>query len=264
MKTVWIFLFLVLACPRYIDTKFPIDPSLLSIPAKPLAPLLVLPAKPLVPTCFPHIPYDKPGPYTVKTLEKVGPRNAFTIFMPNFLSCKYPIVSWSGDISINDKLLIHLASHGFIVVATKRKLGTGESLIIGASWVLLQDKIRSSPFYRKIKERVCAAGHLLGGRGAIRTATSNLVSCVLVIQPAKVSKTLKIDAPLFAISDEQMQVWSSTFTLIGIVKEQHSLNKYVTAWMYAQLLDDVHAKKLFYGKDCGICSDTNWTITREN
>ncbi|MCH7793380.1 MAG: hypothetical protein IID31_14000 [Planctomycetes bacterium] len=37
---------------------------------------------------------------------------------------------------------------------------------------------------------------------------------------------------------------------------------YATAWFRAHLMDDADALAEFYGVDCGICTDPEWTVAR--
>ena len=40
--------------------------------------------------------------------------------------------------------------------------------------------------------------------------------------------------------------------------------KGVTAWFRAHLAADQKARSLFYGNDCGLCSDPGWRLERRN
>ena len=39
---------------------------------------------------------------------------------------------------------------------------------------------------------------------------------------------------------------------------------YLTAWMRYHLLNDLEAKKLFYGENCGLCTDSGWNVRKKN
>ena len=39
---------------------------------------------------------------------------------------------------------------------------------------------------------------------------------------------------------------------------------YLTAWMRYHLMADQDAKQLFYGDDCGLCTDSGWTVRKKN
>ncbi|MBU1516808.1 MAG: alpha/beta hydrolase [Alphaproteobacteria bacterium] len=140
--------------------------------------------------------YEKPGPMRVAKLMTRGPcdrrGNACEIFYPADLGPEgtpHPVITWANGTDKTpspagkyDFMLTHLASWGFVVVATRDgTTGVGDTVLDAATYLLAQGRDPASPFYRRLDAaRVGAAGHsqgasgaanaMLHSRGAIRTA----------------------------------------------------------------------------------------------
>src|SRR6186713_3192514 len=110
------------------------------------------------------------GPFATVTETNVGPAAgegadggppvAFTMFRPMDLAASglcHPVVTWGNGTGSTPNLygvfLRHLASHGFVVIASDSKnvaRGTPPPMVAGVTWVLEQNDDPSSPLYRHI------------------------------------------------------------------------------------------------------------------
>jgi len=140
--------------------------------------------------------YERPGPMRVAKLAPPGPcdRKGDTceVFYPADLGPQgtlHPVITWANGSDKTpspagkyDFFLRHLASWGFVVVATRDgTTGVGETVLDAANFLLAQGRDPASPFYRRLDPaRVGAVGHsqgasgaanaMLHSKGAIRTA----------------------------------------------------------------------------------------------
>ena len=121
------------------------------------------------------------GPYTSTTVSNSGPNGNYTIYHPAELApggARNPIVGWMSGGSTNPALytlLPHLASHGFVVVASNtvpaigEEVALGQEIIAGIDWILEQNGNASSPFFEKLDAtKVASMGYSMG---ALATTT---------------------------------------------------------------------------------------------
>ena len=124
------------------------------------------------------------GPFATTTENNVGPAAgqgadggapvAFTLFRPTDLAqgglC-HPVITWGNGTgttpSIYRVLLTHLASHGFVVIASNSPnvaQGNPPPMVAGVTWVLQQNADPTSVMYQRIDTtHVGATGHSQGG-----------------------------------------------------------------------------------------------------
>lgn len=170
----------------------------------------------------------------------------------------------------------------------------------GIEWVLAENARPGSPYYGKIDPaKLAVAGFSCGGAQALELAGDPRVKTVImqnsgmfpdgvtVIPGLKVNKAslntlhtptlyvlggpkdiaynngmddfARIDhVPVAAVSN------SSGHGGDFLKPEGGPSAKAAAAWLDWQLRDDKTARAYFVGKDCGICSDTQWTVHRKN
>jgi pimeloyl-ACP methyl ester carboxylesterase len=127
--------------------------------------------------------YAATGPYTTTTgtaTDAAG--NTFRLYYPSdytALGFDSPIVTWgngtNGTPEQYSRLLSHLASHGFTVIAsTLTNTGSGNEIAAGARYLVAQNTASGSVFQNNLDvTHVAAVGHSQGAGGATRAATNN-------------------------------------------------------------------------------------------
>jgi hypothetical protein len=135
--------------------------------------------------------YNVPGPYAVKTgTAKDSHGRAYDLYYPAdyaALGFKSPILTWGNGANslprVYSVLFTRLVSWGFTIVAsTQANTGGGSEINNGAKYLVAQDSVKGSPFYRNLNTaEVGAFGHSEGAAGAINAVASSpsLYSTVL-------------------------------------------------------------------------------------
>jgi hypothetical protein len=125
--------------------------------------------------------YYAAGPWAVTTqtagacCDSLG--NSFDLFYPTNLGANgflHPILTWGngsfGSPSQYAYLLTHMASWGFVVIATEDKnTGPGQTILDGVNFLTAANGNPASPFFHKLNTgQVGAFGHSQGASGAVR------------------------------------------------------------------------------------------------
>jgi hypothetical protein len=253
-------------------------------------------------SCFGSWPAADPGvkgPYATTTDSNVGPGGAFTMYRPADLGmgCStHPLITWGNGTGTTPPtyafLLNHLASHGFIVIASNSSnvaMGTPPPMVQGVDWVLEQNADPSSMLYQRVDSaQIGATGH---SQGAIATSSANTDARIGTMAPLQGGRSRSGQhGPAFlvcggkdttlpcsghqtsfdAINDRPVMLgnllaaghsdWiSASFTSAT----PHPYVAYTTAWMRVHLMDDQAIKPWFYGADCKICKDAAWQVSRK-
>lgn len=142
--------------------------------------------------------YAKPGPWKVAKTEGTGCCDAvgqkFDVWYPKEIASSQaplPIITWGDGANAvpqqYDYLLTHLASWGFVVVAThNRNTGSGVEILDAARYMRAQNDKTSSIFYRHLAtDKIGAMGHSLGAVGVINAAakSTGVLKSVIPIEP---------------------------------------------------------------------------------
>lgn len=127
------------------------------------------------------------GSFKVTTENNVGPDQAFTLVRPTELGkggVLHPVITWGNGTGTMPNtysfLLTHLASHGFVIIASNNtNVGSGKEMLMGVDWVLSENQNASSPLYQKIDAaHIGATGHSQGGMGTLAAAKDpRIVAC---------------------------------------------------------------------------------------
>lgn len=123
--------------------------------------------------------YEVAGSYSVSTTTVTGYNNdTLVIYYPTNLTGDYPLITWGNGTwthpSNYSELLSHVASYGFIIVASyDSDQGTGELMVNAADYMIAENNNPNSMFYNKIDTyNIGAMGHSQGACGAVNAATS--------------------------------------------------------------------------------------------
>lgn len=229
--------------------------------------------------------YASSGPYTTAQKSITD----YTIFYPKQMDGDHPIITWGNgtgaSIDSYVEFLKHLASWGFVVIASESgKTGSGEEMIEGIDYLLIQNVNPDSVFYRQLDpENIGTIGHSQGGGGAINAATDSRVTCAVPIAPAQ-GEIEDVRCPIFLVAGSIDIIVPAHFvrstsynpadapTIFGIVQNMGHLDftgnlgkarGYITAWLMYQLKDDEFATQAFVG-DCEIGYSRYWKVEKKN
>jgi len=226
-----------------------------------------------------------------KTISERIRNEDLTVFRPVTLEkgIRYPVVTWANGsgtpTSSYKEMLTHLASHGFIVLASNStKAMQGEVLLKAAQWVMEENQDSGSIYFERIdKTAIASIGHSQGGVAAVKAAKNKLFSTAVLVAPGPFSspkdvkgttffiagakdrlvipllvKALYRAAPKNKIYGELADASHMSFT-----GDMGNARGYITAWFYSSLLKSKDASSLFYGANCGLCTDENWEVKKE-
>jgi pimeloyl-ACP methyl ester carboxylesterase len=218
-------------------------------------------------------------------------RQLYTLFRPAVLEAetKYPVITWgNGTCSqpiLFEPLLGHLASHGFIVIASNwRWVAGGVEMQRALDFVLAENENPQSMLFGKIAvDRLGASGHSQGSSATITVGAEARIAATVPIQGASASGVGQLKGPTFLIAGET----DMTVSPAGIESAFRSANVpaayglslghdhvmpvmmpapilgAVTAWFRIHLADDPDARPMFYDP-CTLCSDPTWEIETAN
>lgn len=240
--------------------------------------------------------FEDSGPFsTTSSTDTSGCR----FYRPDNLGVnglRHPVILWgNGTGSTNStygSLLRHWASHGFIVAAaTTSNAGTGEAMLNCLDY-LQRANGRSWGTYSGVVDldRVGTSGHSQGGGGAIMSGQDSRIRATAPIQPYILglghdrSSQSNQNGPMFLMSgssdtiagpilnqgpvfrNANVPVFWGTLSRAGHFEPVGDGGGYrgpSTAWLRYHLMDDETARPLFYGSNCGLCSDRSWDVERK-
>jgi hypothetical protein len=233
--------------------------------------------------------YDKSGPYTAERVTNVGPQRAYDVFKPETLSPngeKHAIITWGNGTGSTPTtyagLLQHLATHGFVVVASHNtNTGTGKEMADGIEWLLEENTTYGSIYYQKLNPDVGGAtGHSQGGAGTIEVLKqTDKITSIAPMAPATFTapffySTTHVMVPAFIMAGQSDNLaqpalvkpasWGE-FPEDGIglygeirgvthfeeVGDAGKFRKYNTAWFDATLNKNLDAIKMFFNTEEG-------------
>ncbi|MFI6477148.1 acetylxylan esterase [Nonomuraea sp. NPDC050663] len=235
--------------------------------------------------------YGAAGPYA--TAVEVGAVN--TLYYPRDIARstrRHPVIVWgNGTFAfpvVYRDLMLQWASHGFIVSAANTPMSNlGISMRAGIDALAARDADPSSVFHGKVDlEHIGASGHSQGGAAAIVVGDDPRVDTILPIQPGPLANIDAVDGPAFLMAGQYDSIVfpalvksfyndadhipaiygevrrADHFTVVG---DPGPFAAPTTAWFRFQLMGDQEARALFYGPNCGICTDTGtWSDVRRN
>jgi predicted dienelactone hydrolase len=248
-----------------------------------------------------------PGPFATVTENNVGPAAGvgvdggaapmFTLFRPTDLQkgglC-HPVITWGNGTgstpSLYKTLLNHLASHGFVIIAsnsTNVGQGSPAPMLAGVTWILEQNADPASALYQRIDTtHIGATGHSQGGFASTTAGADARITTIAPLCGATTQRNLHGPALLFCGGMDTTVPCSTIMNAFtGITNQPVMLASYlaadhanwitfrgttvspvevaVTAWMRVHLMDDTALRGRFYGPSCALCGDTAWTVMRK-
>ena len=128
--------------------------------------------------------FTLPGPYATATgmVTNASGAAVYDLFYPSDYAAvgfQSPIVTWGngtgGTPAEYSAFLLHLASYGFTVIAsTLPNTGSGKEIDAAARYLVAQDSVPGSNFYRHLNvNEVAAAGMSQGATGAVQATTND-------------------------------------------------------------------------------------------
>jgi len=239
------------------------------------------------------------GPFATVTETNVGPATdgvAFTLFRPKDFSptlC-HPLVTWGNGTgstpSLYKVVLNHLASHGFVVIASdSMNVGQGSPppMLNGVTWVLAQNADPASPLYRHIDvTHIGATGHSQGGFATSTASGDQRITVSAPLCGASTQRNLRGPAWLFCGGADTTVPCSTVQSAFNSISAQPAMlarliaadhanwvtfrgskpsvaETAMTAWMRVHLMGDTALRSWFYGSSCKLCTDAAWEITQK-
>ncbi len=240
------------------------------------------------------------GPYSAVTVDASGPNNAYTIYHPSELApngVKNPFVTWGngmGTVPSMYTLLPHLASHGFVIIASNNIAVTPEEMRAGIDWLFAENDRSGSVFYQKLDTtKVASMGYSLGSDCTFKIADDPRLTTTVHISGGAFDKadTAKLRNPAIFLCggqggdgyitgdvarsncDSDFDV-STVPTFYGTFDDGHlgilmspymeMIREAVTGWLRWQLMADESLKSMFVGAGCGLCQDPDWNVQQKD
>lgn len=195
----------------------------------------------------------------------------------------YPIISWANGTCAKtpgyDALLTHVASQGFIVIATNsRYTGSGKFQLRGVDYILAENARAESPLFNRVEvANVGLFGHSQGGGSTGAASADPRIKSSVLMHGGSGSM---LHAPAFFLTGEMdnptgvrsaydgARVPAAFGNLkmsnhITMMKEPMRMAPEVAAWFRYTMLDDTLAKAWFVGPDCLLCKDPEWVYAQK-
>ncbi len=241
------------------------------------------------------------GPYDPVTVTRSGPGSSYTLYHPAELApngVPNPFVTWGNGMGTTPDmytLLPHLASHGFVIIASNSSTVTPEDLRAGLDWLFDENERQGSEFSGKLDTgKVASMGYSLGSDGTFKIADDPRLTTTVHISGGAFDKadTARLRNPAaFFCGDEggdgyitgdvahancdsdfdvaTVPVFYGVFNgggHLGILMSPYSelIREAVTGWLRWQLMADRTRRAMFVGSDCELCSDPDWTVQQKN
>jgi hypothetical protein len=207
-----------------------------------------------------------------------------------------PVMVWgNGGCAINSTryggFFTTIASHGFVVIGTAAEPGvtggraTADSLRKGMDWAEAENQRAESPLRGKIAvDRMAIMGQSCGGFLSIELGSDPRVDTIGVFnsgaQGDNVARLKALHGPVLLINGHERDflmasskaTYDAIETLPAFYGARHGAGHTATVdhpgggewanvasnWLLWQLKGDKKAAKMFVGKDCSLCTNSNW------
>jgi dienelactone hydrolase len=243
-------------------------------------------------------PLAVPGPYKVEGGPAFGSPGHVVYrpadLSPFPAKDTLPVMVWgNGGCAINsrryDGFLTTIASHGFVVLATAAEPGvtraTADNLRKAIAWAETENTRAESPLKGKIAlDKIAVMGQSCGGFMSLELGADPRVKTIGVfnsgVQGNNMAQLTALHGPVLLINGHERDflMASSKATYEAIDKlpafygARHGAGHTATVdhpgggewanvasnWLLWQFKSDKKAAKMFVGKDCALCTNSNW------
>ena len=232
------------------------------------------------------------GPYTPMSTPSSGPGNGYSVYYPEPLGpdgLKNPIITWGNGATTVPPLftlLPHLASHGFVVIASNNAFVTGGELRAGIDWLIAENERSDSMFYQKLDtEEVASMGYSLGSLGTFEIADDPRLKTTVHISGGAMDKSVvpNLRNPAAFLCGDPSDIahanCESDFELatvpvfygvfpgghLGILGSHTAqINEAATGWLRWRLMHDTSLEDMFVGPSCSLCTDSRWNVKQKD
>lgn len=268
----------------------------------------------------------KAGPFQVAADKNVGPlagvvpdpiygdkQQRFNVYRPSNLAQSeycHPILIWANGYRDNPEqnppdcvvdsganrwcgqyspMLNHLASHGFVVVAslsTATAEGNPLPTIAGLDWIMQQAEDSSSPYYHHLDTaNVGQLGHSYGGMSTCISAAEPRYKALATICGTRALTGVHTPMLFFCggkdttvdcagVKNTFLTVTNQPAFFIKELNSDHGSWVYqgakgvslsaAAAWFRVHLMNDTENRKYFYGASCTFCTDNRAEVERNS
>jgi len=187
-------------------------------------------------------------------------------------------------------LMNQLASHGFVVIASLSTItsqGTPLPTIVGLDWLITQADDATSPYYHHLDTaHIGALGHSEGGFSTSKAASDPRISAIATVSGAAPNPGIHGPSLWFCggkdtvVPCDNVQKTYASITdqpamLVDNLASDHGGWLYqngakgpdifgFTAWFRVHLMGDTANRKMFYGADCTLCTDSRVKVTQNS
>ena len=187
-------------------------------------------------------------------------------------------------------LMQQMASHGFVVVASLSTItsqGNPLPTIVGLDWLIQQNDDPTSPYYHHLDTaHVGAFGHSEGGLSTCKAASDPRISAISTVSGTTSNPGFHQPALLFCggkdtvvpcanVMSTYASITNYPAMFVDNLASDHGGWLYqsgakgpdifgMTAWFRVHLMNDTANRKMFYGTDCTLCTDSRVQVMRNN
>jgi hypothetical protein len=240
------------------------------------------------------------GAYTSVTVQNTGPSNGYTLYYPVEAPPEgvlNPLIAWGNGGATTpvdyEYLLPHLATHGFVVIASNNALVAGPDIRSGIDWVMMQNESMSSPLHKRLDtDNVSGVGYSNGGLAILSAADDSRFVTLVIISGASTSESSRtmnlpkvhtptayfctadaassgncaadyavIEVPSFyGVMNGSAHTDVTELLNLGVPEIMKRLTVATTGWLRWQQMMDMTQEATFLGTDCKLCTDAAWTV----
>jgi hypothetical protein len=256
----------------------------------------------------------KKGPFQVVADKNVGPlagtaddpvygkQMRFNVYRPKDIKTSgylHPILMWANGYKDNPEpngkcvldrnqnwcgqylpILEHLASHGFVVVASL-STATGAQpypTLTGMDWIIKQNDSLGSPYYQCLNtSQIGQYGHSYGGMSTCATASDPRYKALMTICGTTALSGVHTPMLFYCGGKDNTVKCDGVKKVYNTVTDQPAcfINEFnsdhgwwvyqgadgvslsaAAAWFRVYLMDDTANRKFFYGSNCTFCKDS--------